>query len=733
MKIKNTLPLACLLVFFAFLSILYNSGGESSSRSEEAEKKPTDWFFIQRAFPLGDIDQNAHARAVQQARVLRALQKRGREAAWQPIGPTNIGGRITAVAVHPADPNIIYIGTAAGGIFKSLDEGRNWFPIFDDHPSLAIGALAIDPIDPATLYAGTGEANGSFDSYAGDGVYKSTDGGSTWRNLGLAASNHIGRIAINPRNPNVIYVAACGRLYGKNPERGVYKTADGGMTWERSLFLTDSTAAIDIALDPQQPDTLYAAMWERIRAPKRRKVGGFSSGIYRSYNAGNSWELLTSGLPAAAANRGRIGLAVAPSDPATIYAMYANDPGNFDGIYKSTDHGDTWRRVTASGLPGGFLGGFGWYFGTIKVDPQNAGIVYALGVTFYKSVNGGDSWSNILRDMHVDQHALEFDPANSNRLRAGNDGGFYISNNAGGSWTKSFNLPITQFYAGTIDFLNPERTYGGTQDNGTMRTLSGRDDDWQEIYGGDGFYCLVDYTDARYVYAEFQNGGLGRSLDGGTSFFDATSGIPANARTNWSTPVVMDPNDPSVLYYGAERLYRSADRAESWTVISGDLTNGPGPTSYRFGTLTTLAVSPLNPNLIYAGSDDANVWVTTDLGGNWKKINAGLPRRWVTRVAADPGDANVAYVTFSGHQEDVFLPHIFRTENQGETWIDISSNLPATPINVVVVDPENTSTLYLGTDVGVFYTTNLGASWQPLGTGMPYVPVHDLTLHHPTR
>ncbi|MGH7491992.1 MAG: hypothetical protein ACREOO_06315, partial [bacterium] len=561
------------------------------------------------------------------------------------------------------------------------------------------------------------------------------DGGLTWQNMGLFESDHIGRIAVSPRNSNVVYVAACGQLYGKNTERGIYKSNDGGQTWERSLFLTDSTAAIDVAINPQQPDTVFAATWERIRAPNRRKVGGFSSGIYRTFDAGQSWELLTSGLPPAAANRGRIGLAVAPSHPATIYAMYANDPGNFDGIHKSTDHGTTWRRVPATGLPGSFLGGFGWYFGNIKVDPLNPDVVYALGVQFYKSTNGGNSWLNIGNSIHVDHHALEFDPANSNRLLVGNDGGFYASDNGGGAWSKSFNLPITQFYASTIDFLNPQRTYGGTQDNGTMRTLTGRDDDWEEIYGGDGFYCLVDYTDARYVYAEFQYGGLGRSIDGGgrNSFTGGTNGIPSNARTNWSTPVVMDPNDPRVLYYGAERLYRSADRAEFWIEISDDLTNGPGPTSYRFGTITTIAVSPLDPNLIYAGTDDANVWVTNDLGATWRKINAGLPRRWVTRVAADPGDANVAYVAFSGHQEDVFLPHIFRTENQGEVWIDISSNLPEAPINVVVIDPENNSTLYVGTDVGVFYTTDLGASWRPLGTGMPYVPVHDLTLHAPSR
>ena len=735
MRLKQVLLPATVLASFSLVQSYFNSaaGPEGLPARRAAEKKPNDWFFLQRAFPYDHLNREAHRRALQQAQTLRTTHKSNAMAAWQLIGPTNIGGRITAMALSPSDPNTIYIGAAAGGVFITTDAGATWFPIFDDQPALSIGALAIDPNQAETIYVGTGEANGSIDSYPGDGIYKSTDGGLTWSNIGLQESNHIGRIAVHPRTSNVIYVAACGQLYGKNPERGIYKSSDGGRTWVRSLHLTDSTAAIDVAINPQQPDTVYAAMWERMRAPNRRRVGGFSSGIYRTLNAGQSWQLLSNGLPPAAANRGRIGLAVAPSNPATIYAMYANDPGNFDGIYKSTDHGNSWRRVTAAGLPSGFLGGFGWYFGNIKVDPRNDNIVYALGVTFHKSSDGGNSWSNLLGSIHVDQHALEFDPANSNRLMVGNDGGFYLSMNGGSSWAKSFELPITQFYAGTIDYLNPERTYGGTQDNGTLRTRTGRHNDWEEIFGGDGFYCLVDYTDAQFVYAEAQFGFLGRSTDGGNSFQLATSGINAGERKNWSTPVVMDPHNPRVLYYGAQRLYRSSNRAESWTPISADLTNGPGPTSYVFGTITTIAVSPADANVLYVGTDDANVWVTRDLGANWKKINAGLPRRWVTRVAADPEDANVAYVTFSGHQEDVFLPHIFRTENQGDDWIDLSSNLPEAPINVVVIDPENTAVLYVGTDVGVFYTADGGASWQPLGNGLPYVPVYDLSLHNPTR
>jgi photosystem II stability/assembly factor-like uncharacterized protein len=283
--------------------------------------------------------------------------------------------------------------------------------------------------------------------------------------------------------------------------------------------------------------------------------------------------------------------------------------------------------------------------------------------------------------------------------------------------------------------LNPQRSYGGTQDNGTLRTLTGNADDWEAIYGGDGFYAIVDYSDARYVYAEFQYGNLAKSTNGGSpfSFIPATDGISSEDRTNWSTPVEIDPQNPRTLYYGANRLYRTRNRAVSWTAISPDLTNGPGPANLVFGTITTIAVSPVDSNLIYVGTDDANVWRTPDGGKNWLRIVDNLPTRWVTRVAADPAEVGTAYVTFSGHASGSYLPHIFRTTNQGDTWIDVSGNLPPAPINDVVIDPSHTATLYIGTDVGVFYTTALGANWQPLGTGMPFVPVHDLTLHPDTR
>lgn len=336
MRVKSVLFLAMLLCLCFAVPSYFRS--LSVQKNAQVEKKPNDWFFLQRAFPYNDIDKAAHLQAVRQAQTSRALFKSSAATSWQQIGPTNIGGRITALAVHPNNANIIYLGAAVGGVFKSTDGGVNWTPIFDNQPSLSIGALAIDPKNPETIYVGTGEANTSGDSYAGDGMYKSTDGGQTWTNVGLLDSDHIARIAIHPRHSNVIYVAACGKLFGKNDTRGIYQSNDAGKNWQRVLFISDSTAAIDVALNPQQPDTIYAAMWERIRSPYRRKVGGVTTGIYRSFDGGKNWRRLTSGLPAASSTTGRIGLAVAPANPQTVYAIYADDPGNFAGVFKSTNH-----------------------------------------------------------------------------------------------------------------------------------------------------------------------------------------------------------------------------------------------------------------------------------------------------------------------------------------------------------------------------------------------------------
>jgi photosystem II stability/assembly factor-like uncharacterized protein len=698
---------------------------------KEPPKLPNDWFFIQRSYPGKTINYKAWRQAQQQAETLHRRAS-GNALSWQEAGPTNVGGRITALAVHPSFPDRIYLGAADGGVWFSQDAGNTWTPIFDFNPTLSIGALAIDPADPNILYVGTGEANTSADSYPGNGIFKSTDGGSTWDFSGLEESYHIGRIAVNPQNTQQIFVAAAGLLFGKNEERGIYRSEDGGTNWERVLFISDSTAGIDVAIDPLNPANVYAAMWERIRYPGLRIAGGVTSGIYKSTDGGDNWMLLSNGLPAPAPTVGRIGLAIAATNPSVVYAIYADHPGYFAGVYKTTDGGSNWFRVN-DGVLSNLYSSFGWYFGNIYVDPADESTVYTLGVPLYKSVNGGNSWFEIGFSIHVDQHAIWANPANPQHILIGNDGGFYVSQNGGSSFTKKSGLPITQYYAATVDYNFPERLYGGTQDNGTNRTLTGALDDWERILGGDGFYVIVDPTNSNIIYAEYQFGGLNKSTNGGSIFFSATSGISGSDRTNWMTPVVMDPNNANILYYGSQRIYKTVNGASFWTPLSSDLSNGPYPNQPGFGTITTMDVASTNPDIIYAGTDDGNIWVTPDGGGNWTKISDPLPVRWVTRVRVHPNEENIALVTFSGFRYDQYIGHIYRTTNAGQSWEDLSGNLPEAPLQVVVIDPDQPEIYYVGSDLGVYYSTNAGVSWEILGVNLPGSGVMDLVLHQPTR
>ncbi|MBD3161209.1 MAG: glycosyl hydrolase [Candidatus Eisenbacteria bacterium] len=700
-------------------------------------ERPDSWFFRQRAYPYTDIPEPARRRAFEEARTFQTLHQDGVRMVgeWEAAGPDNVGGRVTALAVPTGQPTTIYLGAADGGVWKSTDAGFSWVPRFDDRPSLSIGALAVSPDDPSVVYAGTGEANAAGDTYAGDGVWRTTDGGTTWENVGLEATAKIGKIAIDPTDGDRLFVAAMGRLYSTNPERGLYRSLDGGTLWEQVLFVNDSTGVVDVAVDPQDPDVVFAAAWERIRRPSHRQAGGFGSGIYKSTDGGDTWSLLgpANGLPGPGPDVGRIGLAIAASDPNTIYCFYCDHPGYFLGAYRSTNGGDDWTRLN-DGAIDDVVSSFGWYFGQIRVDPTDPDRVYVLGVPMYRSTNGGSSWSSFGNAMHVDHHALWIDPNDPDRMYAGNDGGFYRSTNGGSTWSKTGNQPFTQFYAITVDEQRPWRLYGGTQDNSTNRTWDGGIDDWDVIYYGDGFYTLVDPTDSNVIYAEYQYGGLGKSTNGGASWdWPKTSGIPSNDRRNWSTPVVMDPQDPNTLYYGTYRLFRSTNGADSWNAISDDLTDGDPGGNLAYATVTTIDVAPNDPDALIAGTDDGNVWISDDGGASWTSVSAGLPERWVTRVGFDPTDPTIAYVTLSGYRIDESLPHVFRTTNGGADWQDISSNLPGIPLNDVLVDPEETSRIFVASDAGVFWSPDLGASWMPLGSGLPNSAVHDLHLHNGTR
>jgi photosystem II stability/assembly factor-like uncharacterized protein len=715
---------------------------EDESAAREAGTFPSDWFVRQREFPRSAIPDGALDAAVQQAQFdsMQVLSKPGAQTAslvWQNAGPFNIGGRVTALAVVPGG-NTVYLGAANGGIFKSVNAGVNWTPVFDNLAVYSIGALALQPGTSNVVYAGTGEANASVDSYDGAGLFRTSDGGTSWQFLGLESTRRIARVAIDPTNTNRVFVAAMGTQFSTGPDRGLYLSENGGTAWSRVLFVNDSTGVCDVAINAVHPDTVFATSWERIRKPSYRRAYGAGCGIWRSIDAGHTWTLMLNGLPAPSDSVGRIAIAIAPSRPAWVYAQITSGTNlgyTGRGLYRSTDGGTTWaRRDGGNSTFTSMFGGFSWYFGDCAVDPTNPNIVYALGVTLRRSTNGGQTFATITGTAHVDNHALWIDPSNPAHLYLGNDGGFFSTTTNASSWSKSVDLPITQFYAGAIDPSNPSRLLGGTQDNNTL-LMAGSPNNWIAILGGDGFQCLVDPIDPLVVFAEYQNasGGSGplRSPDGGSSFF-AASGFSPGDRYNWNAPIAMSGLDHNVLLAASQRVYKSVDNGQSYTPVSFDLTSNPvSPLVY--GTITTLDISPKNANIYYAGTDDGRLWRSDDAGNSWQSIAAGLPVRWVTRITADPDNPNAVYATLSGFSLDEHAAHVYRSTNRGDNWTAIDSNLPDVPANDIVVDPTDTYTLYLATDVGVYASRNRGASWFALGTGMPVQAIFDLTLHSASR
>lgn len=725
-----------LLLLAAFGAVIISISPQFFNSSSKGNLQfPNDWIYAQRAYPNTQINIEKYREAQQEMHSIRQNMSYKTQGTWQNVGPLNIGGRISDIDVHPSNPDKIYVGAASGGIFRVTNNGQTIEPIFDNEMSISVGDLAIDPSDTNTIYVGTGESSASSNTgaFPGNGIYKSTDGGDSWEHKGLDSSFYIGRIVVDSKNSDNIYVAAMGKFWGKNEERGIYRSQDGGDTWQKVLYLNDSTGCIDIVIHPDNPDTLYAAMWTRIRKPGTRICAGPSSGVYRSVDGGDNWTLLTNGLPTSNSSTGKIGLAISESDPNIVYAAYATHEiyNYFDNLYKTTNNGNSWVDVDQSGLSNAYSS-FGWYFGNLRVDPNDPDVVYVVGFRTYKSTNGGVNFSPLF-GYHVDQHALWIDPSNSNHLVLGNDGGLYTSTNGGNSWTHNTNLPITQFYQIEVDYQNPNRYYGGTQDNGTNRTLTGNDNDWHNIYGGDGFYVIVDPVDNNYVYAESQYGNIGRSTNGGNSFSSADNGINGGDRFNWNSPIVMDPSDHNILYFCSQRVYKTTNQAQNWTAISNDLTNGPGNGNLSYGTITTLDVSPQNPDVIYVGTEDGNVWNTTDGGNNWNLISATLPDLWATRVVCDPHDENIAYVTFSGYPFDNYDSHIYKTIDGGSNWNSISGDLPSVPLNDLIIDPDSAGYLYLASDFGAWFSFNDGQNWEVLGIDLPNVPVFDFDFHQPTR
>ncbi|HEX9823353.1 MAG TPA: glycosyl hydrolase [Actinomycetota bacterium] len=697
-----------------------------SSEGAEELTEPDDWMFAQRTFPTDELPARAFERAVAQAEVLEqqtAEQDPALAAAeWGLVGPTNIGGRVVDLAVDPTTPGTVFAAVATGGVWKTTDGGTTFSLAWPTDLSPSMGAIAI--ASNGTLYAGTGEPNNGGGSivYGGTGVYRSTDKGATWEYVGLGDSGTIGRIAIDPTNPSRIFVAAAGDLFRPGGERGLYRSLDGGDTWQLVLAgANPTTGAIDVAIDPTNPQRVYTAMWDRVRFPDLRVYGGLGSGAFRSTDGGGTWTLMQGGalgLPAQSMNLGRIGLAVAPSDPNRLYAVVILTNGSFEGFYLSPDAGVTWVKLPTGTSVASSQSTFGWWFGRLWVDPVNAAHVFMAGVPMSESLNAGLTWASVT-GLHADQHAMGWDPSTTGRVYLGNDGGFYRSDTNGASWTEATYQPFTQFYSVDVSEQDPARVVGGSQDNGCLRSWGGTD--WNGYGCGDGLATLISPANQDQYYGCSQYGSCGRY--GGGSFGSTTS-----TRRGWFTPLVFDPSDPNVMYYGGNRINRSTNGGGAWTAISADLTGGPGrDTQYPYGTMTTIAASKSDPSTIYLGTDDSRLWVTHDLGGSWTRIDGDpvLPERWVTRVAVDPADASTAYATFSGFREGAKDAHVFRTADGGETWEAIGAGLPDAPVNDVVIVGD---ALYVATDVGVYRGTEglEGTEWLKVGANLPLIPITDI-------
>ena len=688
---------------------------------------------------------------------------------YRAIGPTRQSGRFVDFAVPVQQPYTFYAATASGGLWKTTNNGITFEPIFDFEKVFSIGDIAVAPSNPNIIWVGTGEANNSRSAYWGDGVYKSTDAGKTWKNMGLEESHHIGRIIVHPKNPDIVYIAALGHLYSENPERGLFKSTNGGKSWKNILAVKadgKDIGVVDLAMDPTNPDVLYACTYDKERRPWTFNLGGPGSAIYKTTNAGKNWTKLSGGLPGGML--GRIGIDIYRKNPNILYACIenANKPGMSDEdrlkelreskssggmidgeVYRSDDAGKTWRKVSPDDQSIG--GAPGYYYGQIRIDPNDDKVVYVLSASSMGTRDGGKTWNRRVFGFGGDDHALWIDPKDSNHILLGYDHGLGISYDGGQNWYHPDFLPLAQFYAVGVDMSYPYRVAGGLQDNGSHMGPSTKRgggpillEDWQSVGGGDGMYNVFDWRTNRYLYNESQFGPLQRTdLKTGETERIAYSRQKPQLRWNWNSPILVSPHDSDTIYHCGNIVVMSPNRGESWEETSPDLTtNDPaklttgkgGDGNIQYCTIVTIDESPLLEGLLWVGTDDGNVWVRKAGSKDWTKVNdniKGNPGYWVSRVAASHHDPGTAYVSFTGYRRDDFRPFLYKTIDYGETWTSIASNLPDGPINVIKEDHKNPNLLFAGTEFGVYVSLNGGKSWTKMKTDMPTQPVQDLVIH----
>ena len=694
---------------------------------------------------------------------------------WRNVGPDNISGRVSEVLGVPGNKNIIWASFATGGFWKTEDAGKSWKPLFDNEGTLSVGSFDVAKSNPNIIYLGSGEANIFRASLPGMGVYKSEDGGKSWKHIGLENTSTISRVIIHPSNPNHVYVAASGNEWSNNKERGLYETTDGGKTWKR-LINDDPNGVIDLVMHPTDPKTMYASTWNRIRLRWSDPTPQDGDFIWKTIDGGKTWTKLTNGLPQTKFT-GRVGIALSRSNPNILYAYIDNhtpkrEPkaGELDPygrpiqvipfgvqVWRSDDAGQNFAKVsTEDDKLERFAGTYGWVFGQIRVDPTNPEVVYIMGVPIAKSTDGGKTFNMMRPDRgsernHGDHHALWIDPTDPNYLINGNDGGVVVSYDGGKTLNNFFDvIPTTQFYNITYDMNTPYNVIGSVQDEGSfmasVKNSFGSKDpsiqQWRDAPGGEGTIHAVDPSNPSLVYSSTFYGRLTRS----TVFKDSIASknmFPKKAddeevhRGEWLAYTLLSPHDNKTLYHGFQYLFKSTDQGETWKRISGDLTYndvsrmGRTPYAINHQAITAIDESPITKGVLYVGTDDGRVWVTMNDGGAWTEITKGLPERvHVSRLVASKYDAGTVYITLSDRREDNIKPYLFRSTDYGKTWTALVTDLPASPVNVVREDPKNANILYCGTDLGVYISKDKGKSWQSIQGNLPAtVSVNDLFVH----
>lgn len=676
------------------------------------------------------------------------------ELRFRNVGPAVMSGRIADLEVDPKRPATIYVATASGGVWKSTSGGVNWTPIFDSMDSASIGDVTVSSADSNIIWVGAGESNNRNSSAWGRGVYKSADAGATWTKMGLESTQQIARIVTHPKDPNIVWVAALGALWGPNEDRGVYRTEDGGKTWTKVLYTDENTGAIDLVIDPKNANVLYAAMYERRRYPYTFRSGGPNGGIFKSTDGGKKWEKLGGGLPTG--QTGRIGLTIYPQNPKIVYAIIEAERGekpedNKNGVYRSDDAGKTWKK-------GGTFNTRPFYYHEILVDPNDDKHLLGVSTSLMESKDAGATWRSVRISVHVDFHALWINPNNSEHWMTGSDGGVAVTYDGGASWRHMANICVAQFYAVCYDMAYPYHVYGGLQDNGSWggpsRSRSNRgigNYEWYNVGGGDGFHVQVNWEDNVTVYSESQGGNIQRynKKTGQSSFIRGSLPRPAEGqrfRFNWSSPIVMSPHNPKVVWFAGNVLFKTVDGGDSWKAVSPDLTTNDPEKQKPMGglspentgaethcTIITVAESPLRPDTVWVGTDDGMVQLTENGGVEWKNVTANiqdLPKgTWCSRVTASKFKLERAYATFDGHRSNDMNAYVYVTEDFGQTWKSLRGNLPAESVYVIKEDLANENVLYVGTEFGLYVSLDRGTTWTAWKSGLPPVAVHDIVLH----